>query len=246
MEVWVAAGRFEAYGVSHLAALVVALLGLWPAVVLGRRTRAAGTDVASSRAFAVLIACVTIAMQVVDFLPGNYNRYSTWPLQLCDFAWLAAVWALWTRHWLPVALTYFWGLVLTTQAMLTPALAADFPHPKYFGFWLMHQLIVWAAVYLVWGLGERPRWRSYRATVLVTAVWAVAVFSVNSALGTNYGFLNRKPATASVLDLLGPWPWYVVVEIAILLAVWALMTWPWVRASEAAPRDPAPPPARNQ
>jgi uncharacterized membrane protein YwaF len=30
-----------------------------------------------------------------------------------------------------------------------------------------------------------------------------------------------------VLDLLGPWPVYVLAEVGILVAVWALMTWPW-------------------
>jgi uncharacterized membrane protein YwaF len=35
--------------------------------------------------------------------------------------------------------------------------------------------------------------------------------------------------TGSVLDLLGPWPWYVLAEVVIILAGWALITWPWTR-----------------
>ena len=42
------------------------------------------------------------------------------------------------------------------------------------------------------------------------------------------GFLNEKPAVHSILDVLGPWPWYLFPEIALVLSVWALMTWPWV------------------
>jgi uncharacterized membrane protein YwaF len=30
-----------------------------------------------------------------------------------------------------------------------------------------------------------------------------------------------------MLDFLGPWPFYVLAEVAIVGAVWALMTWPW-------------------
>ena len=56
----------------------------------------------------------------------------------------------------------------------------------------------------------RPTWRSYRFVVAVTAVWAAETFTFNSIAGTNYGFLNGKPATTSVLDLTGPWPVYVV------------------------------------
>ena len=32
---------------------------------------------------------------------------------------------------------------------------------------------------------------------------------------------------ASLLNFLGPWPFYVLAEVVIVGAVWALMTWPW-------------------
>ena len=75
----------------------------------------------------------------------------------------------------------------------------------------------------------RPDWRSYRFTVAVTAVWAAVTFTFNRIAGTNYGFLNWKPSTASLLDVLGPWPLYIFTAAALILIVWALMTWPWER-----------------
>jgi hypothetical integral membrane protein (TIGR02206 family) len=88
---------------------------------------------------------------------------------------------------------------------------------------------VWAAIYLTWGQRRRPRWRDYRFAIVVTLAWAALTFVFNSIAGTNYGYLNRKPPTASVLDVLGPWPLYLLAEVAIVLVVWALMTWPWER-----------------
>ena len=85
--------------------------------------------------------------------------------------------------------------------------------------------------------GVRPTWRSYRFTVATTGVWAIAVMCFNAATGTNYGYLNRKPAVGTLLDWFGPWPGYVVVEIAVVAGVWALMTWPWTRAAAAAGAD---------
>jgi uncharacterized membrane protein YwaF len=40
-------------------------------------------------------------------------------------------------------------------------------------------------------------------------VYAVTVGLLNALLGTNYGFLCAKPPTASLMDYIGPWPWYV-------------------------------------
>ncbi|NGZ99822.1 TIGR02206 family membrane protein [Nocardioides sp. W3-2-3] len=147
----------------------------------------------------------------------------TLPLHLCDLAWIAATWALWTHRSFPVALTFLWGLTLTIQGVVTPSLNEDFPHVRYVAFWALHLLIVWAAVYLVAGLRLAPRWRDYRAAVLTTLGWAGATYLFNVVAGTNYGYLVRKPRS-SALDLLGPWPWYVAQEIAILLAAWALLT----------------------
>ena len=62
-----------------------------------------------------------------------------------------------------------------------------------------------------------------------TAAWAVAVYAFNVVVGTNYGYLNHKPGTPTLLDILGPWPWYVVAEICLIAAAWAMRTWPWTR-----------------
>jgi hypothetical integral membrane protein (TIGR02206 family) len=80
---------------------------------------------------------------------------------------------------------------------------------------------------LTWGLGMRPTWRSYRLALAATLGWAVVVFWINRAIGTNYGFLNGKPAAPSLLDVMGEWPWYLVVGFAAAAGVWALITWPW-------------------
>lgn len=228
------ATRFETMGPSHLVMLAVFVAGLVPAALLGRRMLRVGRAATASRTAALVGLVVTVPLQAIDFLPGRFDLQTTLPLQLCDLALVASVIALWTRHPVAVACTYYWGLTLTVQAILTPALAHDFPDPKFLAFWTMHLLIIWAAVYLTWGLGIRPTWRTYATTVGLTLVWMVAAFTFNVAVGTNYGFLNRKPGTGSALDLLGAWPWYVVMEVVIVATVWALMTWPWTRRS---PRD---------
>jgi len=184
------------------------------------------------RALGALTAAIYAAVLIYSLIPPSI-KWSV-PLQLTDLATVAAAYALWSqRHW-AFALTYYWGLVLSVQALISPVLRSpDFPNYRFLAFWAIHLLVVWAAIYLTWGRSHRPTWRSYRIAVGVTVVWAVITLSFNSIAGTNYGFLNRKPETASLLDVMGPWPVYVVVASVLVLVVWALMTWPWQRARVA-------------
>ncbi len=227
----VAADEFEPYGTSHLAVTVLLLVGAVLLVPVGRARRRLGDADVSGKVFAVAMAAFTVPLQALSLVRTDWDVQRSLPLQLCDLAAIVAVYALWTRSRWAVALTYFWGLPLTTQAVATPDLSTGFPDPVFVLFWGMHLLVVWAAVYLTWGLGVVPGWREYGRTVAITLVWAVGVFAFNAWSGANYGYLNEKPGAASILDLLGDWPVYVLAEAVIILAVWALMTWPWVRRS---------------
>jgi hypothetical integral membrane protein (TIGR02206 family) len=223
---------FQAFTPEHGLILALLVSGAVALGYVGRRQRATADPVRFRRGFAVLIPVFTLPFQLLQLLPGDFTMGTSLPLQVCDLSWMVAVWALWTRDARAVALLYFWGLTLDVQAAITPSLGQTFPDPRYFMFWGMHLLTFWATVYVVC-LAGGPTWRGYRFALACTAVWAAAVMGFNALADTNYGYLAEKPDTASLLDLLGPWPLYVAAEVGILAAVWAAMTWPWVRAGAA-------------
>jgi uncharacterized membrane protein YwaF len=170
-------------------------------VMLGRRLRDSGAEVVFSRAFAAVLTTYTVTMLVYRSVPGNFDVHISLPVHLSD---------------------------LNPQAILTPALdSPDFPHIDFIDLWVQHILVLWATLYLIWGRGGRVDWGSYRLAMVVTVTWAMAAFGLNRWLGTNYGFLNGKPDNPSILDLLGPWPWYLLVEFLVIAVAWALITWPW-------------------
>jgi hypothetical integral membrane protein (TIGR02206 family) len=182
------------------------------------------------RVLGAVTAAIYLAAQI--YLVSTQPFVDSVPLHLTDLATVVGAYAFWSQRRWAYVLTYYWGLVLSTQALITPALTGpDFPSLQFIVFWSIHILVVWAAIYFTWGRGMRPTWRSYRFTVVVTLAWAAFTFTFNRIAGTNYGFLNGKPGTGSLLDYFGPWPVYVFVEIALVLTVWALMTWPWVRTA---------------
>jgi hypothetical integral membrane protein (TIGR02206 family) len=212
--------------------LTLFVVGAVLLVARGRRQTATQARLLG-RILAVLIVAAFLTALVYKMIRPDLA--TSVPLQLCDIAELIAAYALWSQRHRAVVLTYYWGLVLSSQALLTPDIgtpaegAPDFPHHLFVTFFTLHVLVVLAAIYLTWGRGTRPRWRDYRFAVVVTLGWMAFTFSFNAVAGTNYGYLNGKPPTASVLDVLGPWPVYLFVEIAIVMVVWALMTWPWER-----------------
>ena len=221
--------RFVAFSGQHWLILGLFLVGLVVLPVWGRAHRGTRAEMVFRRGWAVLMGVVIVVMQVYYQLePGGFRLGSSLPLELCDIANFTAVIALATRNRVATAFTYYVALSLSVQAVLTPALGQSFPSLRFFGFWVLHLMVVWAAAYLTWGLGFRPTWRLYGVTSALALVWVVVAFSVNKLLDTNYGYLLRKPSSASLFDLLGPWPVYVIASILIVLAGWALvMTLPW-------------------
>ena len=227
-----AATGFQTWSGQHVALIVLTALGAAAVIVWGRRHREDPREVVVRRTFASVLAAITLGMQLYMLTPQRRSWGSSLPLDLSDLADYAAVIALWTTGPRSTGFTYYVGLTLTAMAVLTPSLGQTFPDPRWFGFWLRHILVVWAAVYLIWGRGVRPNWQMYRSTVVISLIWLPVVYAVDRVTDTNYGYLRRRPSSGSALDLLGPWPWYVVATMAILFSTWAvILTWPW-RASQ--------------
>jgi hypothetical integral membrane protein (TIGR02206 family) len=171
-------------------------------------------------------------------VPGSELAY-TLPLQLCDAAIFVAAAALWTRRQIVVEVTYFWGLAGTIQALLTPDLPQHFPSYPYFQYYLAHGGVVAAALLLVVGLRIRPRHPLQVAGL--TVVYTALVGVVDLVSGANYMYLRAKPPAATLLDVLGTWPIYILVAAAIAFALLAALYAPfWLRpaASRNAPTRP--------
>jgi len=158
--------------------------------------------------------------------PGSRLALSL-PLQLCDVAIFIASAALWTRHTLLVELTYFWGLAGTIQALLTPDLPQHFPSYPFLQYYIAHGGVVAAALVLVVGLRQHPRRLSVVGVAGLTLAYAALVGVVDAATGANYMYLRSKPPSPTLLDVLGPWPWYILSATLIAVILFALLDAPF-------------------
>jgi hypothetical integral membrane protein (TIGR02206 family) len=215
---------------EHIAALTATAAAAAAALALvARRRPNAAWLVPLSRVLALLILAAYLTEQAATVLRGTWTVERSLPLQLTDAVTLVAVAALWS--WVPllVELTYFWGLSASLQAVLTPDLGQAFPSVFYFTYFTTHSGAVIAAVLLVFGLGMAPRRGAVGRVYLATVAFAALAAAADLLTGGNYMFLREKPERASLLDLLGPWPWYIAAAALLALALYVLLDLPFRR-----------------
>ena len=206
---------FVLFGAAHLAMLALALLV--PIVLALAARRSPTLDRPLRLALAAILAGGWLCWYALFMARGWLTWDNGLPLNLCDWAAVALITALLTRQPFAYALGYFWGLGGTLQGLITPDIAYGFPDPQFIFFAINHAGIIAALLYLTF-TGMRPRPASLPRVVAATLGYALVAGAADFALGTNYGFLRAKPANASLIDFLSPWPWYIpeLVGIGIL------------------------------
>lgn len=145
------------------------------------------------------------------------------PLQLCDVSLWTTVIACWTLSPRLVEFSYFAGLAGAGMALLTPDLWSPWPSYPAVYFFISHGGIVAAISLLVFGgIAPLHKGAMWRAFVMVLSYAAVVGF-VDAVLHANYMYLCKKPASASVLNTFGPWPWYLVTACLLTLLLFELL-----------------------
>ena len=182
-------------------------------------------------AVAVIIALTIVAAEL-SWQPyvvakGTWSAATSLPVQLCDVAGFVAAAALLWRQLVLVEVAYFWGLGGTLQAVLTPDLKDHFPSFPYLQFYVTHDLVILAALFLVFGLALQPRPGAVRRIFVLTVAFAIVVGLIDLATGGNYMYLRQVPVSGSLLDLMGPWPWYIATGAVLTLVVLAILDAPF-------------------
>ena len=155
------------------------------------------------------------------------------PLELCDFTLFLTIAVLLWRSALLFDLVYYWALAGTSMALLTPDLWEQFPSLATCQFFFAHGLVVAAVLYLVWSGEMRPRPGSVRQAMIGVNVCAVFDGAFNATFHTNYMYLAQKPQNASLLSVLGRWPWYIAGAELVALALFLLLYLPFRRGRNA-------------
>jgi hypothetical integral membrane protein (TIGR02206 family) len=193
---------FRAFGPAHLTVILLTIGLPFALALIVHRTKSRRLE----RSICFAISALLLINYCAYLIVARHFGVSAWqkmlPMQLCDWAMIVIIGALWTgnRLWLEVA--YFWGIGGTLQAIITPNLQFGFPDLRFISFFVAHSGIIIGIVFLMLIYGFRPRASSIVRTFLWTEVYFVIAFTTDLLTGENYGFLLHKPEAASLLNLL--------------------------------------------
>ena len=217
--------NFRLFGPAHLF-ILGAVPFLAAALAFMQRRLSAG-----SRSLRIGLAVLLLLDSVVYYVYLVFCRQLTFPdhlpLELCDASLCLIIIALFTLNKTVFDLAYYGALAGATMALLTPNLWEPFPSFGTVQFFVAHGLIVTGALYLAWSGLARPRPGSVARAMIAVNIFAAFVGTFDFIFKTDYMYLRAKPQNASLLDFLGPWPWYLVGAESVAFVAFLLLYLPF-------------------
>jgi len=231
-------GAFVLFGTGHLIALgVIVLLNI---AMLGFRKSSERTRTIVRWTMAIILWLDEASWHIWNLYWGHWTIDTMLPLHICSIlVWLAGFMLIFKNYRI-YEFAYFIGIGGAMQALLTPdAGIYGFPHYRIFQTIISHGMLITATIYMTTVEGFRPTWKSFWRVVVGVNIYAAIMFPVNQMLGTNYLYINGKPATASLLDVLPDWPIYIIFMELIGFAVFLLLYLPFIVKDWKAKRHPS-------
>jgi hypothetical integral membrane protein (TIGR02206 family) len=200
---------FQLFGVAHIAALAVLLaLNLY---LIRFKTADEDTKRTIRWTLAIILWTAETCWHIWNIATGKWNIQNLLPLNLCSILiWLSGFMLIFRNRRI-YEFAYFLGIGGAMQYLITPDLGIyGFPHFRFFQTFTSHGLLVTSAIYMTVVEGFRPNRESMLRVAFWGNVYMVIIYFVNLAIGSDYLFINGKPATASIMDLLPAWPYYII------------------------------------
>lgn len=169
-----------------------------------------------------------IAWHVWNAAVGMWTLQTMLPLHLCSVLVWVSGFMLLTNNTRAYEFVYFLGVGAGIQAVMTPDLGIyGYPHFRFFQTFISHGGIIVAAMFMTLVQHQRPYPSSIKRVMAGGILYMIVVYGINSLVGSNYLFIMHKPETPSLIDLLGPWPIYILGLFVIALIEFAMLYLPF-------------------
>ncbi len=217
---------FTTFGHQHLAGIGLTILATVLLPLIAIRFLSHRGQLCLSRFLSIVLSLAVMEWVFIRICLGVFDKTTDLPLDICNLGPLLLLITMWNPSRRVHEVLYFWVLVGTLQAVLTPNLVNGFPNYVFLKYWLVHSGLIVLVVYFTVVFRVYPDRRSIVKSLLWLHGYGAVIFVVNLILGSNYFYIMRKPPTRSLLDYFGPWPWYILVCEVLLVPLFVLVYLP--------------------
>ncbi|WP_052124147.1 YwaF family protein [Ureibacillus manganicus] len=219
---------FNSYSLVHILVIIIFFIG----IIVLHLFRNELNEKIVRWVFVSVILFFEIGYHTWLVSHGLWNPSHALPLQLCSVSLILCILLLLTNHKTIFEIVYFIGIAGAIQALLTPELFYNFPHLRFFHFFINHMLIIWTCLFYVWTMKYSIQLSSIFKSLVFLQIVAFIAFIANIVTGGNYMFLAGKPKTSSALDFLGDYPWYILSLEAIAVILFFILYLPFIKHSK--------------
>lgn len=213
---------FHTFGTPHLATILFfAIAGSW-LIHIARTKWNTQQQKQAAIVFAWSLFFVDAGWILLRIVTGQFNYLTDLPLDLCNLAALLMPILAYTKNKTIFNIFYFLVMAGTTQAIITPNLYDAFPHYTFLKYFYVHCGLVVIIFYKILVFKMRPTWRGMLTAFGTIQVYLLALMLINFLVGSNYAYVNHKPDTPSLLDYMGPYPWYLLVGEGVAVVFFLL------------------------
>jgi len=214
---------FSLFGTGHLIAIAVLVMINLTFIWL-RKSQDQKLKDRVRYVLAIILLVSEGSWHIWNLATDQWSYQKHLPFHICSvLIWLGII-MLFTRNYAIYEFVYFLGIGGALQAVITPEAGIyGFPHYRVFQTLFAHGTLVTAGVFMTVVEGFRPYWSSFKRVFIWTNIYMTVVTIINLLIDSNYLYTLRKPDTASLMDVLGPWPLYLLsLEIVALVICFIL------------------------
>ena len=220
---------FESYSIQHFGPILFYAIFAVIAINYAKKKLNKDEQYRFACYISLLSPVLILAWMAHLFYIDTFDYKEDLPLFLCNVLAFIYPVVIYKRNRKALGVFYFMVLAGTAQGIITPDLNYGFPNLMFMRYWTIHCVPILLVFYSISVFKVKINFKDFINAIVWMNIYLVLIFAVNLLLKSNYAYTMRKPDAASLVDLLGPWPWYIISGELIALVMFTLLYIPYMR-----------------
>lgn len=217
---------FQIFSWEHFLPIILSILIAFCCISIAKKQ-----NESSQNLIGLLIGCIPLISIILStffrYNNGEASIQEDLPLHVCRVVAIISPLVLWKRNRYVLGILYFWIFAGTLNANITPDLKMGFPHYEYLCYFMLHSFLLVVPLYAIFVYKINITWTDFKRAFIGANLYMLLTLVVNFSIGSNYMYTKSKPPVETILDAMGPWPWYLITVQFLALILFLLLIIPF-------------------